>query len=241
MQETKRALSPPSRLMLGLMLAAPFVAGCSDDEAAELPPPPGPAVPGEMRTVEVTDAKAAAGRELYAACVACHGEDRGGKLGQGPSLDSESFLAAASDEFLIRTITHGRAGTTMVPWAASYDAEQIESLVAFLRSETPTEAAELDERPLGGDVAEGEALFGQICSACHGRTGAGYMETANGTGIGRSVFLDSATNGYLRYVIEHGKSDTPMRGFASDDPVAVANLSSEQIENVIAYLRDNAW
>ncbi len=67
------------------------------------------------------------------------------------------------------------------------------------------------------------------------------METANGTGIGREAFLDSATNGYLRYVIKHGKSDTPMRGFAGDDPVAVANLDDDEIENVIAYLRDHAW
>ena len=104
-----------------------------------------------------------------------------------------------------------------------------------------TQPADLDESPLQGNATEGERIFGDICAACHGRTGAGYQETANGTGIGRSVFLDSVTNGYLRYIIRHGKSNTMMRGFGTDDPVAVANLSDEDIENVIAYLREHAW
>ena len=67
------------------------------------------------------------------------------------------------------------------------------------------------------------------------------MESANGTGIGRAGFLDSVSNGYLRYVIKHGKSSTPMRPFAAGSKVAVANLSDSQIEDVIAFLRAGAW
>ncbi len=234
----ERALNSVS--MTPLVLLVVVATGCPEEEQVTLEPP-GPAVPGEMRTVEVTDDKIETGRALYTACVPCHGEERGGKVGQGPSLNSETFLAAASDDFLIRTITYGRPGTTMVAWGTTMEDSEIEALVAFLRSDGEVEPAELDESPLEGDVAAGEEIYGQICSACHGRTGAGYMETANGTGIGREAFLDSATNGYLRYVIKHGKSDTPMRGFAGDDPVAVANLDDDEIENVIAYLRDHAW
>lgn len=241
MTDMKPALSPRMLLSALLAIGAVFLTACPDEEEAAPSEPPGPATPGAMRSVEVTDAKAAAGAEIYTVCAACHGEDRGGKVGQGPALDSESFLSAASDDFLIRTITYGRPGTTMVPWEGTYSTEQIESLVAYLRSNTPTEPAELNEGPVTGDAEAGEALFGQICSACHGRTGAGYMETANGTGIARSAFLDGATNGYLRYMIKNGKSDTAMRGFGGDDPIAVANLTDEQIEDVIAYLRENAW
>jgi len=196
---------------------------------------------GEMRSVEVTEAKVDEGRGLFATCAACHGEEGEGKLGQGPQLNSESFLAAASDDFLTRTISKGRAGTTMVAWEGTYSAQQIEALVSYIRSFNDVEPADLDERACEGDAAAGEELYASICAGCHGRTGAGYQETANGIGIGRRGFLDVVSDGYLRYIIEHGKSDTGMRGFGGGDPVAVANLTDEQIENVIAYLRANAW
>ncbi len=80
-----------------------------------------------------------------------------------------------------------------------------------------------------------------MCSGCHGRSGAGYQETANGTGIGRKAFLDAASNGFIRYIVSYGKSQTKMRGFASKNITAVANLSDQEIEDTIAYLRANAW
>jgi hypothetical protein len=67
------------------------------------------------------------------------------------------------------------------------------------------------------------------------------MESANGTGIGRKSFLNSVSNGFIRYLTNHGKSHTPMRPFAYDSKVAVANLTGQQIEDVIAFLRSSAW
>ena len=183
----------------------------------------------------------AQGEGLFATCSACHGTVGEGRTGIGPRLNSASFLAAASDRFLINTIADGRAGTTMIPWKSSYNAEQISSLVAYIRTFSAAEPAELDESPLRGNANEGATIFVGICSGCHGRTGAGYQETANGTGIGRKAFLDTVSNGFLRYIIKHGKTDTPMRGFAEGSKVAVANLSDADIENVIAYLRQQAW
>ncbi len=80
-----------------------------------------------------------------------------------------------------------------------------------------------------------------MCVGCHGRTGAGYQETANGTGIRRKVFLDEVSNGYLRYIIENGKSQTKMRPLGPDSQVAVANLEKNLIEDVITFMRLNAW
>lgn len=229
-------------LVACIAAAAIAVAGCPEDPPADpAPPAPGRAEPTEMRTIEVTEAKVAQGRGLFATCAACHGEEGRGKIGQGPALNSESFLAAASDAFLVRTITHGRAGTTMVAWGNTYDEAQVESLVAYIRSLQDVPAAELDESALEGDVAAGQRLYAEICAACHGRTGAGYQETSNGTGIGRRAFLDSVTDGYLRYIIEHGKENTRMRPMTGDSPVAVADLTDEEIDNIIAYLRDHAW
>jgi cbb3-type cytochrome c oxidase subunit III len=194
-----------------------------------------------MRVVQGTQAMTAQGKSLFAAnCVGCHGDNGEGKIGIGPRINSTSFLAAASDGFLMRTISKGREGTTMIPWGAVLGEDGVKSVVAHMRSWDAVPPAELDERPLEGSVADGQQIFADICSSCHGRTGAGYQETANGTGIGRRAFLAAASNGYLRYLVKHGKDQTQMRGF-SGAKTSVANLNDTQIENVIAYLRDSAW
>ncbi|MCP3956690.1 MAG: c-type cytochrome [bacterium] len=193
------------------------------------------------RSVEVSTRAVATGKVLFATCAACHGSDAQGRIGVGPRIASESYLAAASDSFLLHTIREGRAGTTMVAWKDRFDDGQIEALVAYLRSLHDVEPADLDESPLRGDVANGEEIFRSICSGCHGRAGAGYQETANGTGIGRRAFLDSVSDGFIRYVVAHGKTQTAMRGFSEQSKTAVANLSQQEIDDTIAYLRESSW
>ena len=194
-----------------------------------------------MRWIAHDAAKIAKGKALFAACGACHGAEGEGRQGMGPRLNSTTFLAAASDDFLVQTISQGRAGTTMIPWAASFKPEDIQSIIAFLRFLNPVPAAPLNEVTLRGDTTSGQGIYASICAGCHGRTGAGYQETANGTGIGRAAFLDTVSNGFLRYIIKHGKSGTKMRPFAKESKVAVANLSDQQVEDVIAYLRSQSW
>ena len=200
--------------------------------------------PDKMRTVEVTPQKINQGKQLFAQCAACHGVQGEGRVGMGPAINSRSFLAAASDELLLTTIRQGRAGTTMVAWGRTLKPGEIEALVAYIRSLAKVEPVELDESPLKGDADAGGKLYGEICAACHGRRGAGYQETANGTGIGRKAFLASVTNGYMRYIIKHGKTSTKMKAFdqqAGARGMSVANLTAQQIEDVISYLRDKAW
>ena len=226
-----------------------FVACSSDDDAPASTTTQalvgtaktGASPPEKMRTVKPTPELVARGKEKFMVCTACHGEQGEGKIGQGPRLNSASFLSAASDAFLTHTIKHGRAGTTMVSWAETLNDQDIQAIVAYLRSLNQSEPAKLDEKPLSGDAKAGEEIFTSVCAACHGRTGAGYLETANGTGIGRAPFLASVTNGFLRYMIKNGKDQTQMRPFEGKNPVAVSNLTDKQIEDVIAYLRANAW
>lgn len=208
-------------------------------------PAPDPAAglaSAEMRTIENSTESVEAGRAAYLAnCVPCHADDGSGRIGIGPTLNSSTFLAAASDDYLVRTIGRGREGTTMPSWARSLEREQVESIVAFMRTWEEVDAVELDEGDLSGDAEAGAETFRQICAACHGLNGAGYQETSNGTGIGRASFLGDVSNGYLRYIIQHGKSDTPMRPFGRPSATAVANLTDEDVENVIAHLRASAW
>ncbi len=197
--------------------------------------------PNNTRWVEASDKKIELGKATYGMCMGCHGQDAAGRIGIGPRIASKTYLAAASDDFLARTIKQGRSGTTMIPWENVLNDQQVEALIAFLRSRHPVEPAVLDESKLEGAVENGERIFRSVCSGCHGRSGAGYQETANGTGIGRKAFLDSASNGFIRYIVSYGKSQTKMRGFASKNLTAVVNLSDQEIDDTIAYLRANAW
>lgn len=195
----------------------------------------------QARWVEPSERSVALGKATFGICAGCHGQGATGMIGIGPRIASESYLAAASDDFLIRTIEQGRLGTTMIPWGAILNDEQTQGLVTYLRSLHPVEPAVLDESKLDGDPANGGKIFRNICSGCHGRAGAGYQETANGTGIGRKAFLDSASNGFIRYIVSKGKTQTKMRGFALENITAVANLTPQEIDDTIAYLRESAW
>ncbi len=197
--------------------------------------------PKNTRWVEVSASNIELGKATFGMCMGCHGVDAAGRVGIGPRIASKTYLAAASDDFLARTIKKGRSATTMIPWEKVLNDQQVEAVIAYLRSLEPIEPAVLDESELEGVVENGERIFRAVCSGCHGRSGAGYQETANGTGIGRKAFLDSASNGFIRYIVSYGKSQTKMRGFAPKNITAVANLSDQEIEDTIAYLRANAW
>ena len=215
-------------LVVGLL--SPRSVGAADAAGAEA-----------MRTIEVNSESITKGKVHFATCSGCHGMNGEGRMGMAPRLNSKTFLAAASDEMLVRTISAGRPGTTMVPWGMALDKAAIDSIVAYMRSWTEVVPAQLDESVLNGNVEAGAQVFASICAACHGKSGGGYMESANGTGIGRKSFLDSVSNGFIRYLTKHGKSNTPMRPFALESKVAVANLTDQQIEDVIAFLRNSAW
>ena len=81
----------------------------------------------------------AAGAPLYAAtCASCHGDRGEGK--EGPALANPSFLAAASDRYLIETVRRGRRGTSMPgfggasPQHRTLGDDEITSVVAYIRT-----------------------------------------------------------------------------------------------------------
>jgi cbb3-type cytochrome c oxidase subunit III len=181
------------------------------------------------------------GKALFAMCAGCHGAEGEGKIGVGPRLNSANYLAAAPNDFFAQTIVKGRAGTNMVAFGAGMPQENVDALVSYIRSWQTKPGAALDDSPLKGDAATGEKLFGDICETCHGGAGAGYSEAGSGTGIGRKDFLDVASDGFLREVIRNGKDNTAMRSFDKNSPVTVADLTDEEIDSIIQYLRASAW
>jgi len=192
------------------------------------------------RTVKVSKEKSEGGKATFTQyCAGCHGESAEGRVGIAPSLNSDSFLAAAGDEFLIRTLQQGRSGTTMVSWGLQIPRHKAEELVSFLRELNPVEPADLDESPSTGDPGKGELVFRNTCSPCHGASGRGYQESASGTAIRGRDFLTSVSNGFLRHLIHHGKTGTKMKPLSSDSRISVTQLSEAEIEDVISFLRNN--
>lgn len=92
--------------------------------------------PAERRWIQ---ADARAGRELYDAyCLGCHGAR--GEGAEGPALGNPAFLSAASDTYLVETISRGRRGTAMDGFAAPSPIHpalthgQMESIIAHIRA-----------------------------------------------------------------------------------------------------------
>jgi mono/diheme cytochrome c family protein len=111
------------------------------------PQPPGvreegvvvrPTAPAEEATPEtpegpVAEGDPANGEQVFAAnCASCHGVNaEGGAL--GPTLVSAD-VAAKDDEFFREAITNGRAGTAMPAWGPILSAQNIEDVIAWLRT-----------------------------------------------------------------------------------------------------------
>ena len=79
------------------------------------------------------------GRELFITpCSACHG--KGGEGVKAPALNNQEFLSAASNGYIMATISIGREGTRMPSWGYGSDEYQAltttqrKDLVAWIRS-----------------------------------------------------------------------------------------------------------
>lgn len=178
------------------------------------------------------------GRQVYEEnCSACHQADAIGKAGFAPSLTNPEFLSISSDGFLRGNILGGREGTGMPPFAHLGE-KDVNAIVAYLRSFStlPDCVAEVDAQPEArGDPRLGKQWYEYVCSTCHGGEGDGYTSGGAGTAIGKPGFLDRVSDGYIRTTIKEGRSNTRMLGFKG--PAAMANLSDDEIDDIIVYMR----
>ncbi len=173
-------------------------------------------------------------------CSVCHQADAIGEPGVAPSLTNPELLSVSSDKFLMGTIRDGREDTGMPPFA-HLGRKNAQAIVAYLRSHTkmPNRAEEVDAQPdAHGDPRLGKQWYDYICSTCHGLSGDGYEAGGTGTAIGLPGFLGKASDGFIRETIKHGRSNTRMRAFQG--PTGLANLSDQEIDDIIVYLRSLA-
>lgn len=187
----------------------------------------------------MTMVEASEGKALFQQyCAACHGRE--GKGGIGLPLSEQTVMESLTDDYIRKTIHSGRPGRIM-PSFDKLDNADVDAIVTYMRTWGASKVEE-PSSPLVGDALKGKSLFEQNCAACHGKDLSGGAE---GTGVtfsrkrdlaimppalNNAGFLQAATDGMLRYIIEHGRAGTPMPGFKD-------KLDLAQIDNVIAYVR----
>jgi cytochrome c oxidase cbb3-type subunit 3 len=172
-------------------------------------------------------------------CAACHGDK--GTGGVGVPLALPSFLDSVDDRFLATTIRDGRPGRVMPAFDALSDA-QIRAIIAFIRGWVHQPAPAYSAKPVTGDAAHGRALFASHCAACHGSNGEGGKGTGVtfsrhrdlpiiAPGLNNSGFLRAASDGMIRYTLQHGRAGTPMRSFLEQ------GLSEKDIDDLVSFIR----
>ncbi len=168
------------------------------------------------------------GQAIYRGnCAACHG--RRGEGGIGPSLGSPSFLAMASDAFLLDTIIQGRGHTAMPAWK-TLPSTQLAEVLAYIRSFSPQQSKADQVRAFivsaGPDEIDvGRRLFAGSCAQCHGRDGEGGI----GSRLASPSFLALADDELLRRAIVEGRPGTAMPSWR--------HLSSRNVAALTAFIR----
>jgi mono/diheme cytochrome c family protein/rhodanese-related sulfurtransferase len=173
------------------------------------------------------------GRAIYAQlCATCHGpEGHGYVADNAPSLRSATFLASASDDFIRAAILRGRPGTAMGVYArwtgGPVGLPEVNAIIAFLREGGPPLEVLPPARP--GDSTRGQAVYEKNCQRCHGTR----TQRVSAVHLANPVFLETASDAYLRRAIEAGRPPTSMVPWKDA-------LTPEQIDDVVQYVRSMA-
>jgi mono/diheme cytochrome c family protein len=117
------------------------------------------------------------GPTLYAAfCSGCHGiRGEGRKLGAqpGPALGNPDVLAVLDDAFLKKAVADGRPGRRMPSWAGALTVQEIDLVVAFVRSMEPIPPTFEAVQAAPVEPELGKREYQNRCAPCHGESGEG--------------------------------------------------------------------
>ncbi len=190
-----------------------------------------------LAVLSAAPARAAApvetGAALYAKyCALCHGKNlEGYAADNAPALSSATFRATASTAFLQYAIERGRAGTAMAGFGKTVggplEPAEVDALVSFIRGGTTPSVP--PPKASKGDVSNGAKVYAAHCETCHGTPD----RRGNAVHLANPMFLETASDAYLRVAIVEGRPGTPMEPWQG-------KLTAGEIEDVIAYVRSLA-
>jgi cytochrome c oxidase cbb3-type subunit 3 len=158
---------------------------------------------------------------------------------------SNTVLANVSDDYLFKTIRHGRPGRIMPDFHELSDA-QVTALVEYIRGWYDKPGMDFDPTPIAGDVQRGRALYKTNCTKCHGEDGSGE---GKGTGVTLSRkrefmimppainnpgFLKSAPDAMIRHAILTGRKSPDGENLM---PSFKGDLTETELNDLVAYVR----
>jgi rhodanese-related sulfurtransferase/mono/diheme cytochrome c family protein len=161
----------------------------------------------------------------------CHGEQgEGYRADHANALSNQDFLSAATDDFLRAAVARGRPGTTMSAWGQELGAPlangDIDSLVQRMRAWQKESSLDLSRETVRGDPDRGRPAYLATCAGCHGREGQGVTAVS----LNNPVFLETASDAYIRHAIARGRRGTKMRAF---EP----SLSPSTLDDLVSVVR----
>jgi len=168
---------------------------------------------------------------LFAAnCVSCHGADGLG-TGIAPALNDEDSRAKPVEE-LVRTLTHGNAGTLMAGWSSALTAEEINALATLVKrwNEIPLGTIPAPNVPIPvteESLALGSQLYAANCSRCHGPEGQG---TPRAPSLNVKGFLTSTNDQAIQQIVTSGVPGTAM-------PTWGDRMTEAQIQAIVGFIR----
>lgn len=211
-------------------------------------------------------AEAVHGRDLFvSACVVCHGANGTGVSGLGRNLVESDFVAAETDEQLLRFLVTGRPDARpvgmpprggrddltdgdladiVVYMRGLQDPRRMPELPAFVAAAPTADQSAAALAAAGGDeelaeyIASGDNLFHSSCVACHGRAGVGVA--GNGKALAANAFIGETDDDGLLAFLKQGRSPTdPKNTTGIQMPPKGGNpaLSEDDLLDIIAYLR----
>ena len=170
-------------------------------------------------------------------CSRCHGTNGEGEA--GPAIINKSFLEAASDHYIYKTIAEGRNHTSMFGWSEDvYNAERLDinkiaDIVSYMEIAAEAETDYIYPGSNPGNTDKGKELYSKHCHECHGDNGEGVIAPA----LNNQEFLSAASNGYILATITIGRTNTDMPDWGYDNNDEYILLTPQEREDITAYLR----
>ena len=185
-----------------------------------------------------TAAPTEVGQQLFAQnCAGCHGAS--GEGGPNPArpgdiiapIGTAEFLKTRDDFTLKSIISQGQPNAGMSPFGSSFggslDDDQIDAIVAFLRSWESNPPVELPLEVANVQLSiTAPEIYKNICSKCHGEDGTG----GSGPSLADSQFQSDRTDQAIHDAIKLGHPNSSMIGWGD-------LLSEQQIQELVAYIR----